>query len=144
MNEVSWADQDISNDVQLAAGGLVWDRRSHPPKLAVIHRRKYGDWTLPKGKPEGAETPLMTARREVQEELGCDFRVENFVGTTCYLKKKRPKVVLFWNMVRTDDRAFLPNKEVDEVMWLTAEQARAQLTHPGERDLVAKAGADAG
>ncbi|MBI5388539.1 MAG: NUDIX hydrolase [Verrucomicrobia bacterium] len=123
-------------DVELAAGGLVWDRGRGTPLLAVIHRPKHDDWTLPKGKQKPGETLLETAVREVAEELGCEFEVENFAGVTCYKKGWRSKVVFYWNMLRRDDRPFQPNDEVDAVEWLPFEQALARLTFPAEREVV--------
>ena len=138
MNDSTATRPGVPEDVQLAAGGLVWDRSTTPPRLAVIHRRKYGDWTLPKGKPEGTETPLQTARREVQEEVGGEFQVEDFAGTTWYRKGGRPKVVFFWNMTRLDRAPFQPNREVDQVLWLTAAEALAKLSHASEREFLAQ------
>jgi 8-oxo-dGTP pyrophosphatase MutT (NUDIX family) len=123
-------------EAEMAAGGLVWDVRGPVPKVAVIHRPKHDDWSLPKGKQDPGETLLETARREVTEELGCRFQVDSFAGVTSYPKSARPKVVLFWNMTRLDDLPFQPNKEVDEVRWLSPEEALALLTHATERELL--------
>jgi 8-oxo-dGTP pyrophosphatase MutT (NUDIX family) len=123
-------------DAEMAAGGLVWDKRESTPRLAVIHRPKHDDWSLPKGKQQPREPLLETARREVAEELGCQFRVDTFGGVACYMKGGRPKVVLYWNMTRLDDERFRPNAEVDQMEWLPPEEALARLTHATERDLV--------
>jgi 8-oxo-dGTP diphosphatase len=125
--------------VQLAAGGIIWTKITGAPKLAVIHRPKYGDWTLPKGKPEKDETLAQTARREVREELGCDADFRDFAGTTHYdLPDGRLKVVLFWNMALADKLDFHPNNEVDQMLWLTPPEAIQRLDHPAEKELVAK------
>ncbi len=120
----------------MAAGGLVSDPRGPVRRLAVIHRPKHDDWSLPKGKQKPEETLLETARREVAEELGSPCRVDDFAGVTSYRKRGRPKVVLFWSMTRVEDRPFVPNDEVDEVRWLPAAEALTLLTHPTERELV--------
>ena len=59
-----------------AAGCAVW-RRSNGAELetALVHRPKYDDWSLPKGKPEADEHLLQTAVREVAEETGLDVVV---------------------------------------------------------------------
>lgn len=131
--------QGAGPDIVLAAGGLVWDKREPSAKLAVIHRRKYDDWTLPKGKTEPGESLRETALREVREELGCPVRVEEFAGTVSYTAGRAPKVVFYWHMVRTDDAPFQPNKEVDRVEWLAPGEAIGRLTYAGERDLVSRA-----
>ena len=79
-----------------------------------------------------AEHPVQRVGRLVDER----FRVDDFAGVTCYRKRTRPKVVLFWHMTRVDDLPFEPNKEVDEVRWLPAEEALALLSYEAEREVV--------
>jgi len=117
-------------EVQLAAGGLVWQCLEGVPKLAVIHRPKYDDWTLPKGKPNPNEALAETARREVQEELGCDAKFLEFAGTIHYPRGDgQLKLVLFWHMIAQPPFRFIPNDEVDEVLWLTPAEALRKLDH---------------
>jgi 8-oxo-dGTP diphosphatase len=124
-------------EVKFAAGGIVWKEENGVFKIAVIHRPKYDDWTLPKGKPEGDESPGETARREVREELGCKVRFLDFAGTSHRpLDRRRVKLVLFWNMMTDGDQTFQPNDEVDEVLWLVPDQAIKKLSYPGEANLV--------
>jgi len=124
-------------EVQLAAGGLVWQTMGGVKMLAVIHRPKYDDWTLPKGKPEPNETLAETALREVREELGCEARFVGFAGVTHYpLPDGREKVVLFWNMVPICQFEFLANSEVDRLLWLKLPEAVQRLSHQIEKDLV--------
>ena len=123
-------------EVIRAAGGLVWWRTARGMQLALIHRPRYGDWSLPKGKLEPGETWLEAATREVREETGCDVRVTGFAGTVSYVVKGRAKVVMFWHMERVGDCAFEPSKEVDQTIWLSRRRAARLLQHPGERLLV--------
>jgi 8-oxo-(d)GTP phosphatase len=126
-------------EVQLAAGGVVWRKIDERPKLAVIHRPKYDDWTLPKGKPDPNESLAQTAQREVREELGCEVRFLDFAGTTHYPRGDgKVKLVLFWNMVPAGEFEFQPNAEVDEVRWLSVNEAMSKLDHSVERELLAK------
>ena len=48
-------------------------------ELAVIHRPKYDDWSLPKGKLKPGEGFCEAALREVEEETGCRARLLLFV-----------------------------------------------------------------
>ena len=126
-------------ELQLAAGGLVWRDLEHLPKLAIIHRPKYGDWTLPKGKPDPGESLAETARREVREELGCEVSFLEFAGTTHYRRDKgKLKVVLFWHMVPAGEFTFKPNNEVDQMQWLSREEALEKLDHSADIELLAK------
>jgi 8-oxo-dGTP pyrophosphatase MutT (NUDIX family) len=59
----------------LAAGGVVWRGHHGDIEVAVIHRPRYDDWTLPKGKLEPGEPELVAAVREVGEEIGARVAV---------------------------------------------------------------------
>ncbi len=130
-----------------AAGGLVWQENRSGKKLAVIHRTRYGDeWTLPKGKRKRKwiilkkEKWIETAIREVCEEIGCESEkliITSFAGGTIYLAEGRPKVVLFWNMLlNADYQPKETDSEVDQVKWLSVNEALDLLFHLKERDLV--------
>ena len=88
-------------------------------EVLVIHRPRYDDWTLPKGKAEPGDADLMaTARREVWEETGLRCRLGADLGEVGYIAKGRPKVVHYWSM-QADEGSFAANDEVDEVEWMT-------------------------
>lgn len=126
--------------VQFAAGGIVWDGKGDGRRLALVHRAKYDDWSLPKGKPDPGEKIAETAIREVQEELGVDADFGPFAGTTHYpLGDGRTKVVLYWHMIRRPgESTFKPNREIDAVDWLEPREAIRKLTHEVERELLRK------
>lgn len=126
--------------VQFAAGGIVWDKKGDGRRLALVHRAKYDDWSLPKGKPDPGEKIAETAIREVQEELGVDADFGPFAGTTHYpLGDGRTKVVLYWHMIRRPaESTFKPNREIDAVDWLEPREAIRKLTHEVERELLRK------
>jgi 8-oxo-dGTP pyrophosphatase MutT (NUDIX family) len=130
----------VHGGVELAAGGLVWHDDGTGSRLAVVHRAKYDDWTLPKGRLEAGETLAEAAVREAEEETGWTVSANRFAGSVSYLKEGRPKVVLFWHMKRGQARREgLPGKqEVDDVAWLKTDQAIDRLTHPDEKDFVAR------
>jgi 8-oxo-dGTP diphosphatase len=126
-----------------AAGGLVWRDTLGGRQLLVIHRARYNDWSLPKGKLEPGETWPEAARREVAEETGYSVTFEEFAGVTTYYHGRRPKVVLFWNMTVSGEAGVRPivqegTPEVDEMKWLDASEAVEWLTYPVERALVAQ------
>ena len=117
----------------------MWQRKGGVDTLAVIHRPKYDDWTLPKGKPDDDESLGETARREIHEEIGCEIRFLDFAGVVHYpIGDDRTKVVLFWNMTLNGEQEFRPSKEVDQVIWLEKKDALRKLSHGVERELLAK------
>jgi 8-oxo-dGTP pyrophosphatase MutT (NUDIX family) len=125
-------------DVIEAAGGLIWRNASEGKELAIIHRPKHDDWTLPKGKLEPGESWKEAALREAQEETGCQVEIANFAGCICYTPLDKPKVVLYWNMNLIGECHFQPNKEVDQLRWVKFEEALAMLDYQSEKELILK------
>jgi 8-oxo-dGTP diphosphatase len=114
-----------------AAGGLVWRRGDGGGvEVLVVHRPKYDDWTLPKGKLDRGETHKEAAAREVLEETGFQTRLGAELATTRYRDRHgRPKRVRYWAM-EVDGGEFAPNREVDEVRWVDVATAATVLSYP--------------
>jgi 8-oxo-dGTP pyrophosphatase MutT (NUDIX family) len=127
-----------NSDVIQAAGGLIWRTTSDGKQLAIIHRPKHDDWTLPKGKLEPGESWKQAALREVREETGCEVEITDFAGCVCYTQKVVPKIVLYWNMKLVAECHFQANKEVDQLRWLKIDEALTLLDYQGERELILK------
>ena len=129
-----------------AAGGIVLRRgRQGAWEVLLVHRPRYGDWSLPKGKADAGESDEATALREVEEETGLRCTLGPSAGRTRYRDSKgRDKVVQYWLMepeaeAAAADDAFVPNAEVDEVRWCTLAEAAKALTYAHDRKLLAKA-----
>jgi 8-oxo-dGTP diphosphatase len=122
-----------------ASGGVVWRRGGDGTiELVVVHRPRYDDWSLPKGKLDPGEAWEAAALREVVEEVGLRCRLGEELPTVQYRDNKgREKVVRYWLMEPEHDAApFTPNDEVDEMRWLDVEQAIALLSYPHDAALV--------
>jgi 8-oxo-dGTP diphosphatase len=128
------ADRPAVDEIR-AAGAVVWRPAPGGPQIALVHRPKYGDWTLPKGKIEPGEHVLMTAVREVAEETGQRITLGRRLSQSRYEVDGRPKRVDYW-VARGQEPAapFVPNHEVDELAWLSVGDAADQLSY--ERDVV--------
>jgi 8-oxo-dGTP pyrophosphatase MutT (NUDIX family) len=119
-----------------AAGGVVWRDGPGGPEVLVLHRPKYDDWSLPKGKADPGETDEACAIREVEEETGlrCDLGAE--LAQTAYVDSHgRSKAVRYWAM-RVRSGSFEPHAEVDEIRWLSAPEAAEMLTYDRDRVVV--------
>jgi 8-oxo-dGTP pyrophosphatase MutT (NUDIX family) len=125
----------------LAAGGVLWRPAGDSFEILLIHRPRYDDWTLPKGKVDAGDADLLaTAEREVREETGLRGRLGADLGEIHYTVKGRPKVVRYWAMELADDGSagstFEPNHEVDELAWLPPDEARARLVYLPDAEIV--------
>ncbi|TMK17766.1 MAG: NUDIX hydrolase [Actinobacteria bacterium] len=120
-----------------AAGGVVYrPRRDGVREVAVIHRPRYDDWTLPKGKLDPGETLEEAAIREVREETGFRTEIERRIGEAAYRDRHgRPKRVTYYAMRPVKGR-FRKNDEVDELRWLTIDEAERLLSYGHDRNLV--------
>jgi 8-oxo-dGTP diphosphatase len=116
-----------------AAGAVVWRPGTDGPEVVLVHRSRYDDWSLPKGKPLAGEHVLQTAVREVAEETGIRVVLGRRLPSTHYqLHGNRPKTVDYWAARPADgpQPGFVPNDEVDEVAWLSLTAARDRLSYP--------------
>ncbi|WP_219943683.1 NUDIX hydrolase [Iamia sp. SCSIO 61187] len=113
-----------------AAGGVVAGHDSEG-RVAVllVHRPRYDDWSLPKGKCDPSESDEDCARREVEEETGLRCTLDVELPSTRYVDRKgRSKQVRYWAM-EVVGGAFAPNDEVDEVRWLAPAAAAELLSY---------------
>lgn len=105
-------------------------------EVLLVHRPRYDDWSLPKGKAEPGESDEACALREVREETGITCKLGLYIGEFSYVDKQdRPKVARFWAM-RPVSGSFSPNNEVDEVKWLPVADARQVASRSNDADII--------
>src|SRR5215213_7937008 len=120
-----------------ASGGVVWRRGEGEVEVVVVHRPRYDDWSLPKGKLDPGEGWEQAALREVEEEVGLRCRLGEELPHAAYTDHKgRAKVVRYWLMEPEGDAAFEPNEEVDEMRWIAPDDAAATLSYPHDAELL--------
>lgn len=125
-----------SDPTVLAAGGVLWKHSTrHGLRIALVHRPRYDDWSLPKGTPKRAESAPQTAAREVQEETGCQVAIGRSLADVRYAVSDGTKSVRYFS-ARHLEGTFVPNREVDRLEWLTVEHAVDRLSYPFDRAVV--------
>ena len=125
-----------------AAGGVVTRTGPRGITVALVHRPRHDDWSLPKGKLRRGEHPVVAARREVFEETGVQAWVGARLPSVFYQVpvgqgtglRLADKVVDFWVMRSFGSNGFKPGDETDELAWLTPEQAQERASY--ERDVM--------
>ncbi|HWC21158.1 MAG TPA: NUDIX domain-containing protein [Flexivirga sp.] len=124
----------------IAAGGVVWRERGGTRQVLLVHRPRYDDWSLPKGKLNAHEHVLLGARREIEEETGHRVVFGPPLGVQRYAVRKNggtaEKLVHYWSAVPVGKSDFEPNDEVDEVSWLSVDKARGKLSYPRDVDIL--------
>jgi 8-oxo-dGTP diphosphatase len=124
-----------------AAGGVVWRVVDDKLRVLLIHRTKYRDVTLPKGKVDPGEMLAETAVREIHEETGIRVALGVPVGVSRYrLPSKRTKIVHYWAAEATDAAikvsAFVPNKEIAAIEWVSPKKALRRLSYPVDIEIM--------
>ncbi len=130
-----------------AAGGVLWREVDGEVRVAVVHRPRYDDWSLPKGKLDPGEGWEEAAVREVEEETGLAGRLVEKLGDVRYVYtwagERIFKVVTFhlfrYRGGRLGDIAAEQRHEVAETCWLPLGDAPRLLAYGGERAMAEKA-----
>ena len=121
----------MPDEIRAAGGVVVQDGR-----VAVVHRPRYDDWSLPKGKLDPGEGWEEAALREIEEETGLRCRLDEELEPAHYLSRGLPKTVRWWRMTVVEDLGLDRDEEVDELRWLTPGEAVALLSYDHDRALV--------
>jgi 8-oxo-(d)GTP phosphatase len=126
-----------ASKVVLAAGAVLWrpGQSESGAEVAVIHRPRYDDWSLPKGKVDPGETEPVTAVREVFEETGHLVQLGRRIATVTYPIEPRTKKVQYWSAGSLGG-GFSPNNEVDDLIWLPVPTAIEKVSYAYDRKVL--------
>lgn len=123
--------------VQAAGGVVVRPAADGGIEILVVHRPKYDDWSLPKGKLDPGEAPQDAAVREVREETGWRCAVVSELPTIRYRDGDgNAKTVRYWKMTPVEFLGFVPGDEVDRLRWIRTADATRLLSYEADRRLV--------
>ena len=121
----------------IAAGAVVWRRNANDEvEIALIHRKKYDDWSIPKGKVEGEESLIACAYRETMEETGFEVRFGPVIGSISYSVGNVPKTVTYWSAKFLSERGTPNPGEVDQVRWMRISEAQTFLARDLDKKVI--------
>ena len=122
----------------IAAGGVVWRYDIEGEvEILLVHRPRYDDWSLPKGKVEEGEALISCAYREILEETGLSIKLGPYIGSIQYHVVDGLKEVSYWSASLLEDKsAFHANEEVDQIVWLDFESAKFRATRESDREII--------
>lgn len=129
---------DSESPVIYAAGAVLWRFGAKKRiEIALIHRPRYQDWSLPKGKLDANETMIGCAYREVMEETGYCAIFGPEIGDATYVVDGVVKLVKYWSAQAVGEPTGKPNPvEVDQILWLSPAEAHKKLTLDDDRSIV--------
>ena len=120
-----------------AAGALLWrEIAAGEIEIALVHRPRYDDWSLPKGKIDEDETALACAYREVFEETGIKARFTRQLGAVEYEDNGAQKRVKYWVAQALGASDFVANEEVDQLRWLNPTDSIELATHQSDKEVI--------
>lgn len=127
----------MAADPEIRAAGAVLGRWNGAVReVALVHRPRYDDWSLPKGKQDPGEHPLRTAVREVTEETGTVPRLGPRLPTVSYPTARGPKRVDYWAAEAAEEGPFRPDDEVDALKWTPLPEAFGMLSYPHDAEVL--------
>ena len=120
-----------------AGGGVIWRQGGRGVEVLLIHRPRYDDWSLPKGKAKEGESDEDAALREVEEEIGLRCELGPELATTRYLDGKgRSKTVRYWAMELPAGAEPTTGDGVDELRWVPLDEADGQLSWSRDEEVL--------
>jgi 8-oxo-dGTP pyrophosphatase MutT (NUDIX family) len=121
-----------------AGGAVIWRHGPNgQPEALLIHRPRYDDWSLPKGKAKSGESDEEAALREVEEEVGVRGELGAELASTSYRDSKgREKTVRYWAIELPEGTDPIAGDGVDEWRWAPLDEAVDELTWDRDREVL--------
>ena len=128
----------MNNEI-IAAGSVIWRKVDGEIQIALVHRPRYDDWSLPKGKLDSGEALIACAYRETLEETNLKVAFGPYIGDIEYFVADGLKRVHYWSArLEGDSSDFHANDEVDSLEWLSFQDAVEKVTRDSDREIIEK------
>jgi len=129
---------------EVSAGGVVYRRGPTGIEILIGKASSYQRWVLPKGLVKRSESYEEAAVREAEEETGVRVRLVAPLGDPeRYIYTARGvrvfKAVYYYLMEYVDGSERDHDYEMDEVRWVSIDEALDLLAYEGARAVVRRA-----
>ena len=128
----------VGSPVARAAGAVVHRqaKKGGGIEMLLVHRKRYDDWSLPKGHLNAYESYRAAAIREVEEETGVTGTLGPEIGSVGYQVGRGRKMVRYW-LLEADKGEFRANNEADEGRWLSPKKAMRLASYARDANVIA-------
>jgi len=127
----------------VSAGGVAIRQQGTSTDVLLVGSGIAGEWRIPKGMLERAETVQAAACREVQEETGVPVKIERLVASEdwnyTYDGREWWERCYFHSFSPLDDVAPQPDSEHPVAAWIPATEALRGMMYENERRTIAAA-----
>lgn len=118
------------------AGAVLWRREDDEILVCLVHRSRYQDWSLPKGKREESESLIACAYRETLEETGFSSIFGQNLGEIEYIYSSEKKIIKYWAAeARSQERNF-STSEISEIEWLPISAALSRVNYESDKEIL--------
>ncbi|MEN3015349.1 MAG: NUDIX hydrolase [bacterium] len=139
------SDKNRKSKKIISAGGIIFWKNGNQTMVCIVKRKGRDIWIFPRGRIEQNESMEHAVIREVREETGIISKVIRKIGVVNYSyyssheKVFYDKEVHFYLLKISKNEKFIPNQEIQEMKWVTVEEAYNMLSYPEEKELLSKA-----
>jgi 8-oxo-dGTP diphosphatase len=130
-----------SAEKRITAAGTVTLRpgKGREQEVLLVHRPRYNDWSLPKGKLNPDEYLPACSVRETAEETAVAVRLGIPVNRISYPVGGGTKTVYYWRARALAEGRHKPDAEIDDTTWLPLSLAMELISYADERPLLRQA-----
>jgi len=132
-----YATGDVFMIKEKSCGAVIFRKHQNSYQFMIIQQRFGLHFGFPKGHVEENESELMTAKREVKEEVGLDIKIfEHLRDVTSYNPKPSvSKEVVYFLAEATSEEIKLQEDEVDLAMWVNQDDVLDKLTYDSDKHI---------
>lgn len=118
------------------AGVVLWRREDDEIHVCLVHRSRYDDWSLPKGKREASESLIACAYRETLEETGYSSSFGRYLGEIEYAYSSDTKIIKYWSAEARSQVRNISTSEISDIEWLPISAAISRVNYESDKEIL--------